>query len=250
MSLPAPTGIGVGNMFSFWLWAHHGRLIGQDRWVRRTDAMNPWLAVFPDLRPLVIEESNMRLRDQRDRDWYQDFDRFPRSHLESFIRNRLLSSPTLPIAPGEHDVVTVNVRRGDYYTDPQLRQLYGFDIASYVRIAMDGSAAQAPIKRVDVVSDDPDWCRSELGFLNEYGPVRYQLLTDGPIENLGQLASARRLVLANSTFSYWGAYLSNVHFEDNYSMIWAPEFHRRDVNNGRAWQLDPRWSVVRDRPLT
>lgn len=244
VSVPPTDGIGVGNMFSFWLWAHHGRTLGRDWWVRRTEAMDPWLEVFPDLRPLIIEPAAVRFRDRRDEDWYQDFDRFPRDHFESFIRDRLLTSTGLPLREAVPESVTVNVRRGDYYSNPRFRELYGFDIPGYLRQAMAGAARQAPIRQVEVVSDDIDWCRRELGFLADHGELQFQDRCDGPIANLGQLASARRLVLANSTFSYWGAHLSNVRHGDNHAMVWAPRFHRRGINGGRAFQLDPRWSII------
>ena len=144
--------------------------------------------------------------------------------------------------------MTVNVRRGDYYSEPHWRELYGFDVAAYVRLAVEGSLRQAPIDIVRVVSDGPDWCREHLAFLREYAEVEFQSPTDGPTENLIQLASADRLILANSTFSYWAAYISNVWHGDNHDRTWAPWFHRRDFLNGGAWQLDPRWSVVRDIP--
>ena len=242
--MPPVAGIGVGNMFSFWLWAHHGRLVGEDRWVRRTDAMTPWLEAFPGVRPLVIDAPAVKLRDRRDIDWHQDFDRFPRAHLESFIRERLFAGTRMTLRDSDPGTVTVNVRRGDYYSDPALRALYGFDIAGYVRTAMEGSLRQAPVDVVEVVSDDPEWCRTHLSFLADYGCVHYQSASDGPVENLGQLASARRLVLANSSFSYWAGYMSNVRHQDNYELVWAPAFHRRDINGGRSWHLDPRWSVV------
>lgn len=244
---PPDTGIGVGNMFSFWLWAHHGRRHGLDHLVRATPAMEPWLQVFPEVRELVLEPGQVRLRDQRLCDWAQDFDKFPHESMTSFIEQRLLRGTRLPWRREEDaGVVTVNVRRGDYYAVPALRAQYGFDIASYVRRAMVGAQEQEPIRAVAVVSDDPHWCRTNLAFLADHGPVHHQDPTDGPVQNLAQLASARRLVLANSTFSYWGAYLSNAVHEENHHLVWAPDLHRRDIKHGKAFQLDPRWSVVPD----
>lgn len=253
IALPPSEGIGVGNMFTFWLWAHHGRLIGEDRWVRHTEAMEPWLEVFPQIRPLLIAPDDMRLRDRRDPNWYQQFDAFPYESMRSFIDERLLSSAAMQ--PGADDLrlddpgrVLVNVRRGDYYSNPNFRRLYGFDIAAYVQQAMLGASQQGSITGVYVVSDDPAWCEAHLGFLAQYGPVRYAPVADGPVANLRDLAAARRLVLANSTFSYWGAYVSNVRYGDNFELTWAPEFHRRDINDGKAYQLDPRWSVIEGVP--
>lgn len=244
VNMPPESGIGVGNMFSFWLWGHYGQATGRDWWVLQTDAMRPWLEVFPRIEPLLLARDELRFSDARECDWSQDFDKFPEQFLPDFVRERLLRSD-LPVSRElSEDVVTVNVRRGDYYSDPQLRLLYGFDVRGYVRAAMHGARQQQAITRVDVVSDDPGWCAAELGFLAEFGEVTYQRGGDGAVENLAQLASARRLVLTNSTFSYWGAYLSNGVYGDNHALVWAPAFHRRGINGDKAFQLDPRWSVV------
>lgn len=249
VSMAPTSGIGVGNMFSFWLWAHHGQATGRDWWVRRTDAMDPWLEVFPDIQPLLIEQHDLRVLDRRDHNWYQDFGRFPVEHLRSFVRGRLLTSPVLALTPdGPTSTVTVNVRRGDYYSDPDLRRQYGFNIAGFVTTAIEGSAAQHPISDIAVVSDDPDWCREHLGFLADHGTLRFQAEGDGPVDNLRQLASARRLILANSSFSYWAAHMSNGLYGDNHAWVWAPDFHRRGIADGKAFQLDPTWSIVRDVP--
>lgn len=242
------TGIGVGNMFSFWYWAHEHQAQGLDHWTLRTEAMEPWLARFPAMTELLVARSDLRLLDNRLLDYYQHFPA-ERDLLASFITQRVLSSPDLPAeADPDESTVTVNVRRGDYYSVPKFRGNYGFDIASYVQVAMAGAAEQAPISSVAVVSDDPDWCRLKLGWLADFGEVRFQDPGDGPWQNFVQLARARRLVLANSSFSYWAAYTSNVWHGDNHHLVWAPIFHNRGINYGRAWQLDPQWSIVDDIP--
>lgn len=241
------SGIGLGNMFSFWLWSHAGRRYGLDWWTVRTDAMLPWIRVFPDVDELLIDAAELSVLDRRVLVWAQEYDKFLPPALESFVTERLLSAPLLQakLRPVGDEVLTINVRRGDYYSVPKFRALYGFDIVGFIRTAVDGARRQAPIGRIDVVSDDAIWCRNNLGFLAEAAPeLRFQRPSDGPLENLAQLASSRRLILANSSFSYWGAYLSNGVYENNHSLIWAPDFHRRDLNNGLAFQLDPRWSVV------
>ena len=145
------------------------------------------------------------------------------------------------------------MRRGDYYSVARFRGMYSFDVAEYLRVAVAESVtADGPVGLLRVVSDDPDWCRLKLPFLAEHAG-RVEHLDAGqtvgrPHEHFRTLASSRRLVLANSTFSYWGAHVSNVVQADNHAQVWAPWFHRRDIDGGRAWHLDPRWSVVRDIP--
>ena len=50
--------------------------------------------------------------------------------------------------------------------------------------------------------------------------------------------------VTNSTFSYWGAYASNVLHGDNHTQVWAPDLHSRAVDGGRPWQHDPLWNVL------
>lgn len=249
VSFPPDSGIGVGNMFTYWWWAHRMRTAGTSAHVRRTKAMDFWLEVFPRLTELTVNPDQVRFLWRRTLEFDQHFPTADREIFEDFIATYLLSAPTFAGDPDEVDAtVTVNVRRGDYYANPKWRPHYSFNIAAYLRLALEGSRAQAPIDTVSVVSDDPQWCREELGFLSDYGQVRFQSPDDGPVDNLVQLARAPRLVLGNSSFSYWAAYLSNVWHRGGHHLVWAPWFHRRDILEGRAWQLDPQWSVVEEIP--
>jgi hypothetical protein len=94
-----------------------------------------------------------------------------------------------------------------------------------------------------VVSDDSGWCRENLSWLVGAADA-VEFSHNGPQRDLARLASASRLILANSTFSYWGAYISDVVHDGSAGSVVAPRFHVRDLEQGRAWQLDPRWQVI------
>lgn len=70
--------------------------------------------------------------------------------------------------------------------------------ADYYRRALE----QLPNKRVVVVTDDIEMARSVLGDGFEY-------VSNSPIVDFWLLTKADYVVVANSTFSWWGAYLSN-----------------------------------------
>ena len=54
-------------------------------------------------------------------------------------------------------MLTLNVRRGDYYSNPHHRPEFAIDLAAYLRLAVASAlAADGPVRRVHVVSDDPD----------------------------------------------------------------------------------------------
>lgn len=112
---------------------------------------------------------------------------------------------------------------------------------------MANEPVKASVVSIHVVSDGIDWCHARLGWLADYAPLTF---ADGetPMQNLVTVATARRLVLTNSTFSYWGAYISNVLHRDNHAHVHAPWFHARTIADGRAYQLDPRWTIIENIP--
>lgn len=235
--------LGFGNLLYRYLHAWTGRRRGIEEWVLEAPSVLPWLGVFPELERLTIARDRVSWRDRRDLEDYQGFgSSFTREELDHFVRHCLLVDTFAPAA--DVDGITLNVRRGDYYS-PTWRHLYGFDVESYVSRALEVARGRAPFDVVRVVSDDLDWCTAHLA--RPVAGVRLSVTAEtGPVGDLRTLAGSRRVVLANSTFSYWGAFLSNVVHGDNHADVVAPAFHRRDINGGRSWHLDPSWSVVED----
>ena len=243
--------MGVGNYFYLWLWGDARQARGLPDRVLRSDTMNTWLQAFPTMEPLVIARRDVRFRDLRALGTYQGFgENFSAPELEGFLQRRVLpSTGLLGLDPYEVDPrrVVVNVRRGDYYSNPEFRRRFGFNIVGYLREAF-RLAAWDDISAIHVVSDGLDWCRTNLAWLDEVAPLSFATEGDGAMANLREVASARRLVLTNSTFSYWAGYISNVLHGDNHAEVVAPLFHDRTICDGLAYQLDPRWTAVRCLP--
>lgn len=55
-----------------------------------------------------------------------------------------------------------------------------------------------------VFSDDPDWCRRELSFIRD---ARFMECGD-PLDDLTLMSLCAHNIVANSSFSWWGAYLN------------------------------------------
>lgn len=243
--LLTPLGARVGNLLYFWLQAHRVRAGGGDLRVRTNDHLGDWLEVWPALAALTIERPQIGRTDRLIAVPPLHFQQFgvdyEREELDAFIRECLFSDRLRErMTPPDERRLTINVRRGDYYSVPEYRAMHGMDVEGFLRTAVPVAAAEAPVDEVVVVSDDPAWCRDHLGWLSELGPVR--MAGGDALDHLATLASARRLVLANSTFSYWGAYLAGA--RNDGAQVVAPRFHARGVHGDAAWQHDPTWTVV------
>lgn len=246
-----PADVNLGNFLFHWMRAHAQQSAGERVHVLRTPAMEPWLDTFPRARSLLIERRQVAFRARRVLGYWQRWDDgFTRDDLTRFVREVLLDAPlTRAIGRVDHGAdLVVNVRRGDYYSDPRFRERYAFDVSDYVERALLTSAARSPIHRLHVVSDDIRWCRGALdGVLHDHARhVSYDEGGTSPLQDLATLAASPRLVLANSTFSYWGGYISGVLHPDRQADVVAPWFHARFDDHLAADQLDPRWSVVCD----
>lgn len=255
-----PHWMGFGNVLLLAQWAEEGRRHGDDRWILEPPVLAPWVSVFPGLRNVVLRREDVRFTDQRVMPWSAAERARAGRHVsaphepmdvdavERFIRSILLPGNSLAVASELADDMVINVRRGDYYSNPEIRLQYGFDVEAYVRTAVEQSVDRDGLPmRFVVVSDDQDWCRQTLGWLGGLAPTDFRA-TAGPTEDFAVVASAKRLVITNSTFSYWAAHVGNVLHGDNHAQVWAPRFFDRTQNGGRSWLLDERWSVVEDLP--
>lgn len=101
--------------------------------------------------------------------------------------------------------VSVHVRRGDYVSEPETLAYHGTCSLEYYARAMDLLRRLVPGARFRVFSDDPGWAQdnlagSDVNVISEPG--------SSPHADLSLMAQCRHHVLANSSFSWWGAWLS------------------------------------------
>jgi hypothetical protein len=104
--------------------------------------------------------------------------------------------------------VSVHVRRGDYVTDPAANRVHGTCGSEYYERAAELLCEQVTSPRFFVFSDDPEAARRELRMP---GPAEF---IDGNVgqrdwEDLRLMTSCRHHIIANSTFSWWGAWLAH-----------------------------------------
>lgn len=103
-------------------------------------------------------------------------------------------------------VVGVHVRRGDYLKPKFADTIYLLRPSWYARASEILRERHGELSFV-VVSDDPAWCRENLRLPGETLIASAEHPTD-PLDDLAILAACRHHLVANSTFSWWGARLA------------------------------------------
>jgi hypothetical protein len=102
--------------------------------------------------------------------------------------------------------VAVHIRRGDY-TASKYNSFFGLVPRAYYDQALDRMRSDIHNPVFYIFSDDPAWCREN--FLGPDANVIDYNKGDDAFKDLLLMASCRHNVIANSTFSWWGAWLNS-----------------------------------------
>lgn len=104
--------------------------------------------------------------------------------------------------------VSLHVRRGDYISNPKYKELLGevCDVSYYEKaISCMQSLSGSPLCFM-IFSDDQTWVKENLSILKSVNTVYYEGERD--IDDLYMMSKCDYHIIANSTFSWWGAYLN------------------------------------------
>ena len=105
------------------------------------------------------------------------------------------------------NAVCVHVRRGDYVTDPFVLKNFGVCGLDYYQSALEIIHQRVPSPTYFVFSDDPEWTRQNLPVPEPRHFISHNVkIADW--EDLRLMSACKHFVIANSTFSWWGAWLS------------------------------------------
>jgi len=104
--------------------------------------------------------------------------------------------------------VSVHVRRGDYLTDPAVYAMHGVCSVDYYRHAIDYIRERVSSPIFYLFSDEPEWVRENLDLGDSVRLVDHNSAKDG-FEDLRLMSRCAHHIIANSTFSWWGAWLNH-----------------------------------------
>jgi len=104
------------------------------------------------------------------------------------------------------DSVSLHVRRGDYISNSNNLARYGTCSDSYYEKCVEKALKHSETSKFFIFSDEPDWVSENMSF-----PVNSVFVTseglNGDAEELYLMSLCRQHITANSTFSWWGAWL-------------------------------------------
>ena len=128
------------------------------------------------------------------------------------------------------DTVSIHVRRGDYVEQTQYHPLCGLDYYSTAMKEFEGCEFL-------VFSDDKEWCLQHFDY-----PNAEVFLSNSAEEDLQVMSMCDHHIIANSSFSWWGAWLS---INKNKRVI-APKnwFGQGYSSNDTSDLYLPEWTLI------
>jgi len=105
------------------------------------------------------------------------------------------------------NAVCVNVRRGDYVTNPSSRKMHGFVGEEYYQKAIQFISGRVADPAFFVFSDDIEWCREHLPLPPGSTFVTHNYAGKKFGAYLKLMTLCRHFIIPNSSFAWWAAWL-------------------------------------------
>jgi hypothetical protein len=151
------------------------------------------------------------------------------------IRDLLLKEFTFKDAPNaenagclssiaSQNAVCVHIRRGDYCTNNHYQMKYGVCPLDYYRTAIGYIEQRIIDPAFFIFSDDPPWVHSDFPRRNSMTIVSHNFGRNDS-EDLRLMMNCRHFIIANSSFSWWGA--------------WLAQFPQKIVIAPKLWYITP-----------
>ena len=122
--------------------------------------------------------------------------------------------------------ISIHIRRGDFVTEKETNAIHGVCDSEYYRRAIDRMSAEVSDPRFYIFSDDMEWAKANLSS-SLHTDVYVDHNKTAPHEDLRLMYSCKHHVIANSSFSWWGAWLN----ENSEKKVIAPRNWFRSLEN-------------------
>ena len=134
------------------------------------------------------------------------------------------------------NAVSIHVRRGDYVTNSDSFNFHGTCDLEYYKEAVYKMNALIESPMFYIFSDDTDWVLHNFNFISNFQIINHNT-GDNSFEDLRLMMACKHNIIANSTFSWWAAWLNNYPSK----IIFAPKkWFNNEVANSKV-MLPPNW---------
>jgi hypothetical protein len=139
--------------------------------------------------------------------------------------------------------IAIHVRRGDYATNKKALSYHGLLPLNYYRDSVAYVLSKFPEATFFIFSDDQDWCKKNLNLQNEYFVEHNK--SENPWEDLVLMSKCKHHIIANSSFSWWAAWIADNNQKNMNHLVVAPKhwfIKSNEINN--VDRFPPHWITL------
>ena len=132
--------------------------------------------------------------------------------------------------------ISVHIRRGDYIENSKTSQFHGNIKLNYYKNAINNIQNKIENSKFFFFSDDIEWVKNNFSDKKFYFVENSKQDLKTPFKDLFLMKNCKHNIIANSTFSWWGAWLN----ENNNKIVLAPKdwtTNRKTITT----DLIPKW---------
>lgn len=139
-----------------------------------------------------------------------------------------------------HESVMLHIRRGDYVHSPAASKFHGTLPITYYQSAIKEVQSLNPQAHFFIFSDDLEWAKNALDGISEKTFIEHDQSTDAVVQELQLMFACKQHIIANSTLSWWGAWLK----EYERGMVYAPAHWINSQNLNPSLLLPNEWKQI------
>lgn len=152
-----------------------------------------------------------------------------------------------PLGGQAHDIknkidncnsVSLHFRRGDYIKNEKLNKIYGASPMKYYRQALDIVSDKVEDSTLFIFSDDIGWVKENFKINKQVTYVSQKDIKD--TEELILMSRCKHNIIANSTFSWWAAWLND--YEEK--LVIAPQKWFNNSNRKTSDLIPNSWKRI------
>lgn len=166
------------------------------------------------------------------------FNEFHKDIIREFtFKNKLLGkNKSISKVISQPNSVSVHVRRGDYINDKKTNAFHGTCSPEYYQNAMEKIEGKIKKPVYFFFSDDPGWVKKHLASKYENHYIDWNKGRDSNVD-MQLMSLCRHNIIANSSFSWWGAWLN----QNNDKIVISPKKWLRGTEHNIEDLIPSEW---------
>jgi hypothetical protein len=159
-----------------------------------------------------------------------------RAELNSLVSGAVRIPGDLRRKMSDTNSVAVHVRRKDYLNLP----IFQVCDSRYYLESMQLMRARLPAARFFIFSDDPEWCRSAFGEKDQE-VIDSGMVAANPLHDLHLMSLASHHIIANSSYSWWAAWLGD---KPEQHVVMPDRWYAGNVRAPIEEKRLPHWKII------